>query len=188
MINAGAETKLVEKLNDIIVSGRTIALVSLHPLLETAKNDTLGRVAEGGHTQTDRVNFARCTNGALLGQLSDGSRQAPPCSVPGAPVAMRAKPDRNDPSDTYLRYNRGGDFSRLLQNVCWRSILLSCSATILWWQSQLWWKNMAIFRHVFEPDRDLLRHARLLHRDAIERVCDGHSPLRVRDNDKLGGR
>ena len=44
---------------------------------------------------------------------------------------------------------------------------------------------MAVVADVLEADRDLLRHARLLHRHAVDRVGAGHRLLRVRDDDEL---
>ena len=45
--------------------------------------------------------------------------------------------------------------------------------------------DVAVVADVFEADGDLLRHARFLHRHAVDRVRAGHRLFRVRDDDEL---
>ena len=46
-------------------------------------------------------------------------------------------------------------------------------------------RDVAALAHVVELDADLARHARFLHRDAVQNVADAHRALVVRDDDEL---
>ena len=46
-------------------------------------------------------------------------------------------------------------------------------------------EDVAVFGDIVKSDGDLLRNARLLHRNAVERGGAGHRLFRVRDDDEL---